>query len=341
MAGKISKTVLSLIMLLTPCIYGAKSWANIPADSSKNLLLNEQKNLTEAVIEYKSLIHEYTMDLMNLKADREWIDVKIKRMEDQKRDVPEILRQAIDNIDEKMVRHKIEMKRLAGLCELHFKEMKTLDARVKKLYGKPTPVWWRWNAGAAPWKIRNKSKPERLEHLETPHAVSYEAAHDVSRKEAVDHAPAHDSDLLETFEEKIKAADIDNWVSLASGEKGLKLEVQLPILFGLGKTDVVADYKLFLNKLASLIKPYHVVIEVSGYPDNNSSDRKSFVSNMAMGTKRAANVVKELMKTGLPASAFKIISESGDDSHDRVEKEMSTAMKRRVEVNVYIRDKEA
>lgn len=341
MAGKITKTILSLIMLLTPFIFGVKTWANIPAGSSKNLLLNEQKNLTEAVIEYKSLIHEFTMDLMNLKADREWIDVKIKRMEDQKRDVPEILKQAMDNIDEKMVHHKIEMKRLAGLCERHFKEMKTLDARVRKIYGKPTPVWWRWNAGAAPWKIRSKSKQEHPEHIETPHAVSHEAANDVSRKEAVDHAPAHDSDLLETFEEKIKAAEIDNWVALASGERGLKLEVQLPILFGLGKTDVAADYKLFFNKLATLIKPYHVVIEVSGYPDNNSSDRKSFVSNMAMGTKRAANVVKELMNTGLPASAFKIISESGDDSHDREKKEVNSAMKRRVEVNVYIRGNSA
>lgn len=337
MAGKITKTILSLIMLLTPFIYGVKTWANIPADSSKKLLLNEQKNLTEAVIEYKSLIHDYTMDLMNLKADREWIDVKIKRMEDQKRDVPDSLRQAMDNIDEKMVHHKKEMKRLAVLCELHFKEMKTLDARVKKIYGKPTPVWWRWNVGAAPWKIRNKSKQEHPEHIETPHV----AANDVSRKETVDHAPAHDSDLLEAFEEKIKAADIDNWVSLASGERGLKLEVQLPILFGLGKTDVADDYILFFNKLASLIKPYHVVIEVSGYPDNNTSDRKSFVSNMAMGTKRAANVVKELMKTGLPASAFKIISESGDDSHDREKKEVSNAMKRRVEVNVYIRENSA
>jgi hypothetical protein len=85
MAGKHAKTVLYLIMLLAPFICGVKTWANIHADSSKELLLNEQKNLTGAVIEYKSLIHEYTLDLMNLKADREWIDVKIKRMEDQDR----------------------------------------------------------------------------------------------------------------------------------------------------------------------------------------------------------------------------------------------------------------
>jgi flagellar motor protein MotB len=196
-------------------------------------------------------------------------------------------------------------------------------------------------SGAAPWKIKKKPGQESPERIETSHAGSYESSHDVSQKESVAHAPAHDADLLETFEEKIKAADIDNWVALASGEKGLKLEVQLPILFGLGKTDVAEDYKLFFNKLASLIKPYHVVIEVSGYPDSHTSDRKSFVTNMAMGTKRAASVVKELMKTGLPASAFKIISESGDAPHAREKNELSSAMRRRVEVNVYIRTNEA
>src|SRR3990167_7553278 len=119
MGGIMTKTIISLMMFLAPLIFGVKTWANIPANSSKELLLIEQKNLTEAVIEYKSLIHEYKMDLLNLKADREWIDVKVKRIEDQKRDVPDSLRQAMDNIDEKMGHHKKEMKRLAGLCELH------------------------------------------------------------------------------------------------------------------------------------------------------------------------------------------------------------------------------
>jgi flagellar motor protein MotB len=336
MAGKRIKNGLFLMLLIVQFVCVLNVWANIPARSSKELLLNEQKNLTVAVIEYKSLIHEYRLDLSNLKAEREWITVKINRIEDQKRDVPDVLREAIEHIDEKLIHHKKEMKRLAGLCELHFKEMKTLDARVRKIYGKSTPTWWRWNDGAAPWKIKGKSNStEHLDHIETTHVASY----DVSQKEAEDHASADDSPLLETLEEKIKAADIDNWVALASGERGLKLEVQLPILFKLGKTDVAAEYKYFFNKLASLIKTYQVVIEVSGFPDNNTSDKKSFVSNMAMGTKRAANVVKELMKAGLPASAFKIISESGTDSNGREINELSTAMKRRVEVNVYIREK--
>ncbi|MFA6012008.1 MAG: OmpA family protein [Desulfobacteraceae bacterium] len=335
MAGKRIKNGLFLMLFIVQFVCVLNAWANIPADSSKELLLNEQKNLTASVIEYKTLIHEYRLDLSNLKAEREWITVKINRIEDQKRDVPDVLREAIEHIDEKVIHHKKEMKRLEALCKLHIKEMKSLDAQVKKKYGKPSPVWWSWNAGVAPWMKSDKSK--QVDKAEN-HDTVYEVAHDVTRKESSGHAPSRDSSLLETFDEKIKEADIDNWVAIASGERGLKLEVQLPILFGLGKTDVAADYKLFFNKLASLIKPYHVVIEVSGYPDNNTSDRMSFVSNMALGTKRAANVVKELMKSGLPASAFKIISESGSDSHGREKNELSIAMKRRVEVNVYIRN---
>lgn len=329
---------LLIMILFMPILFVVKTWAYNPNDSTKDLLLQEQKNLTAAVIEYKTLIHEYRLDLLNLKAEREWIGVKISRIKDQKRDVPDILKEAIKNIDEKITHHKKEIRRLDELCKRHIKEMKSLDARVKKRYGKPYPVWWSWNDGVTPWMKSDKSKQE---HAGGYHAPVYEALHEVALKESSGHAPSRDSSLLETFDEKIKAADIDNWVAIASGEKGLKLEIQLPILFGLGKTDVAAEYKLFFNKLASLLKPYHVVIEVSGFPDNNTSDRKSFVSNMALGTKRAANVVKELMKSGLPASAFKIISESGFDSHELEKNELSTAMKRRVEVNVYIRDNAA
>lgn len=327
-----------LLILLMPFFFGVKTWANISSDSAKDLFLQEQKNLTEAVIEYKTLIHEYRLDLLNLKAEREWIGVKISRIKDQKRDVPDILNEAITRIDERMIHHKKEIRRLDNLSKRHIKEMKNLDARVKKKYGKPSPVWWTWNDGVTPWMKSDKSKPELTVGY---HGPVYEVSHEVALKESSGHAPSRDSSLLETFDEKIKAADIDNWVAIASGERGLKLEIQLPILFGPGKAELAEDYKLFFNKLALLLKPYHVVIEVSGFPDNNTSDKKSFVSNMALGTKRAANVVKELMKSGLPASSFKIISESGFDSHEREKKELSTAMKRRVEVNVYIRDNAA
>lgn len=329
---------LFLMLLLMPFFFGVKTWANNPSDPTKDLLLQEQRNLTEAVIEYKTLIHEYRLDRLNLKAEREWIGVKINRIKDQKRDVPDILNEAIERIDKKLIHHKKEMRRLDELCKQHIKEMKSLDARVKKKYGKPSPVWWSWNAGVAPWMKIDKSKPE---HNNGYRAPVYEVSHEVALKESSGHASSRDSSLLETFDEKIKAADIDNWVAIASVERGLKLEIQLPILFGPGKAELAEDYKHFFNKLASLLKPYHVVIEVSGYPDNNTSDRKSFVANMAMGTKRAANVVKELMRSGLPASAFKIISESGFDSNEREKKELSTAMKRRVEVNVYIKDNAA
>lgn len=335
MARQRIKYGLLLMIFLMPFFFGMKTWANIPSDSSKDLLLQEQKNLTASVIEYKTLIHEYRLDLLNLKAEREWIGVKINRIKDQKRDVPDILKEAIKRIDEKMTHHKKEIRRLDDLCKLHIKEMKNLDVQVKKRYGKPYPVWWSWNERVAPWM--NGGKP-KLSHRTDRHDAVYEVAHDVTRKELSVHATPHDSSLQETFEEKIMIAGIQSWVTLASGERGLKLEVQLPILFGLGKTEVADDYKHFFNKLSSLIKPYHVVIEVSGFPDSNTTDKKSFVSNMAMGTKRATNVVKEFMKTGLPPSAFKIISESSDDSHDPEKKDLNSSMKRRVEVNVFIKD---
>ena len=339
------RTALFMMTLFMSCFCGFKAWAAVPADLSRELCLQEQRELTYSVLEYKELIHDYRLDLLNLKAEREWVDVKIKRIKEQGRSVPDSLVKAVHRIDGKMVNHEKEMKRLDALSDSHIKAMKNLDAKVKKTFGSPPPDWWRWSERVSPWlyagKSGSKSKHREAGHDTSHETPAHEVVYDVSRRESSAHAPGRDSNLLESLEEKIKSAGMENWVSLVSNGKELTLEVQLPILFGIGKADVADDYKLFLKKFSSLIKPYDAVIEVAGYPDGNTTDRKSFVSNMAMGTKRAASVVKELMNAGLPASSFKIVSESAGGSKGPVKHDVSAATKRRVEVSVHIKEHEA
>lgn len=299
------------------------------------LLLKEQRHLKEAVAEYMDRIHEYRLDLVNLKSDREWLDVKIKGIADQKREIPDVLTEAMIRIDEKMDRYAKEMARLDALYEQHVKTLKKLDSQVKKAYGSPPPSWWVWDGGSPPWAVKHTAVAVKDPHKTPPKA--HASGHDVITKETTTHAAEpEDSDLAEVLEHQIKAVDLENWVSLAALGDDFKLDVQLPILFGAGKADVAAEYKPFFTKLSTLLKPYPVEIEVAGFPDHDTDDRKSFVANMAMGTKRAASVVKEMMGAGLPASSFRIISESG---HGDTAHSPDTPLKRRVEVHVRIKQK--
>ncbi len=335
MSGHRLVTSVALMILIFGMVLSYSAWAEIPKDQPGMLLLKEQRHLKEAVAEYMDRIHEYRLDLVNLKSDREWLDVKIKGISDQKRDVPEVLTEAVLRIDEKMDRYTRAMARLDALYEQHVKTLKKLDSKVRKLYGNPAPSWWVWDGGSPPWAGKHGSFAVKTEHR--PPVKAHAAAHEERMSETSVHAvvPEH-SDLAEILEHQIKTVDLENWVSLATSEEGFKLDVRLPILFGLGKADVASEYKQFLTKLTTLLKPYPVVIEVAGFPDQDTDDRKSFVANMAMGTKRAANVVKEMMGAGLPASSFRIISEGG---HGDVTHHSDTPMNRRVEVHVLIKGK--
>jgi flagellar motor protein MotB len=338
-----NKTIIKRTLLMAGVLFiaGTRTWAGIPSDSVKSLLVGQQKRLTEIVKEYSSQIEDYRMDILNLEEEKEWLEVKIERITDQGRQVPVELTKAVSAIKGKLVFCEREIERLSRLNEGHIREMQNLDARVKKKFGNPPPEWWVWDEQA--YALVNPYRPKfirKLKQDEMVHVAETEESHRESVAEIPDRSPDYSSNhseekstlVAETLEEKIKSSDLDGWVDLSSGEHGMKLEVQLPILFGEGKTDLADDYRTFLEKFSTLIKPYDVVVEVAGYPDGKVTGKKDFVKNMAMGTKRAASVVKEMMDMGVPASSFKIISERGNDSSGE------SPLKSRVEVNVYLKN---
>lgn len=313
------------------------SWASVTPDSSRELMLLEQGNLTSAVLEYSDRIHGYRLERLDLKAEQEWLGVKIQRIRDDKRPVPDVLEQAVKRNEDRLVFIGKELKRLEPLHERRIGDMRHLDTRVKNAYGSPAPEWWAWNPRVLPFiYVGTKTRKTETVPQESPHAVAYE----FKRRETPARAESADAAFFETLEKQIRQASIDPWLALESEGKDIRLDVQLPILFGMGKADVAEDYKVFLHKLSTLLKPYKALVEVSGYPDGNTTDRKSFVSNMALGTKRAASVVKELMESGLPASSFRIVSQGGNEEPSSDKTMVDSALSRRVEVQVYIRNPE-
>jgi outer membrane protein OmpA-like peptidoglycan-associated protein len=74
---------------------------------------------------------------------------------------------------------------------------------------------------------------------------------------------------------------------------------------------------------------------VEGYSDGDTGDGEPFSARVALGANRAANVVQELVQTGLKPGIFKIIGEDDYGKSKPDQQNLSAAMKRRVEVRVF------
>lgn len=312
------------LIFLFLLVVARSTLAGVPQDSHKILSLKEKDILVSAVHNYYGRIHDYHEDVLRLRSDREWLEVKIKRIEDEKRTVPATLTSATRQIDLKLSQHHLEIERMTSMTEKHLSDLRVLDAKVTAKNGNRVPGWWSFD--------------EWVYHLMYPDKIMAPKTTAPSMEKKDSHAYlALDSELRNDLEQKIEDIELDNWVALIEDESGLALEVQLPILFGLGKSNVAKDYIPFFKKLAWLVKPYPIHVEVSGYSDGEGGNGMPFPARMALGANRAANVVQELLETGLQPDIFKVIGDDEYGASDPEKKNLSAAMKRRVEIRVYFK----
>lgn len=106
----------------------------------------------------------------------------------------------------------------------------------------------------------------------------------------------------------IHQSGIGDWVEIVGTGTCLKLEITLPILFPSGSAKVAREYTSFFNRLAEFLKPYDVKVFVAGYADKVPIKNKTYPSNFELGATRAANIVHQLVNSGLKPSIFKIES---------------------------------
>ena len=308
-------------------VFASVGFSELPQDSFRILSLHEKGLLTSAVFTYTSKILELNQDILNIRNDREWVKVKIQNIQDQNRTIPRELRQADTTLGRKVQLMDKEILRLYALSRQHLDALLLLDRQVKVKHQNETPSWWYLEKWLVELMYPDAIKKQ---HGETAAKVKNNI-----RQYKVASPPEHKA-IIKALQEKIDAVGLENWVALMSNESPLRLEVQLPILFGSGKTDVAKDYKIFFRKLSWLLKPYLVKVEVAGYTDSNSVRGGKYSSNIELGASRAANVVRELIETGMKQSVFRIVSQ-GEISNEKIKEndKLSAAMKRRVEVNVF------
>ncbi|MBF0467357.1 MAG: OmpA family protein [Desulfamplus sp.] len=139
--------------------------------------------------------------------------------------------------------------------------------------------------------------------------------------------------LKNRISQEIRDAGLDEWLKISSDGSGLKMENLLPILFASGSARIASEYKVFLKRLAQLIKGYNVRIRIDGFADTDRIHTKQYPSNLELGAARAANIVHELVKNGVKPSVFQIAT-TGEYRLDGRVMSDKKILERRAEISI-------
>lgn len=268
--------------------------------------LDELKKKTD---EHKIEIQVLEDQIKDLKADSDWMILKINQIQDSGRIAPATLKAALRHKEDKIKELAKTKKRLESLVKYYSaieksKQNSTFESVVdKKIAG-----------------LESKTeKPEQKEAAAQPKKISsLKGKTGVSRTE-----------LLAAIEK----AGLQDWVEIQGTGTCLRLETTLPILFPTGSAVIAGEYKPFFRKLAELLKPYDVKILVNGYTDTVPIHNKKYPSNFELGANRASNVIHQLVTYGLKPSIFKIES-TGEYRFAAKKPSTQKAFERRAEITV-------
>ncbi len=266
-----SRVLFVLIPLYTILLY----YANIATGAYQTLKLDPE---TYSIIELEGVLGDYRIQegLLNeqihdTQKDLDWLIVKINRIADSGRHVPQVLRNSAGLKEKKISRLETQKKHLANTVSKYKKVYDMKKARENKVA-----------------QIRVSSPPGRINRVEIPDKTNVQAK-------------------LPDIEQAVKKAGLEDWVEVMEADGSCaKINNTLPILFSSGSAALAKEYKSFLKKLALFLQPYDVKVYVNGYADPDPIHTSKYPSNLELGASRAANVVHEMVKNGLKSDIFKI-----------------------------------
>lgn len=84
--------------------------------------------------------------------------------------------------------------------------------------------------------------------------------------------------------------------------KGLKIQLENPVLFATGEAELKSNAKEILSQISDILKKSNIdnEINISGHTDNVPIHTPQFPSNWELSTYRATNVLRYLIEEGLP-----------------------------------------
>ena len=227
------------------------------------------------IMEYRRSLDLINKQISFLKENRSWLNLKIERLKDFNRHVPESMKKSI----------AIKTSQIKALRKVK----KRLTANLKDLMKSS------YNAD----RVSLSSGTQKQNNLFAGNLQS-----NIAIKQSGNTAGRND--FIKELQNRIKKAGLGDWIEISSDDKCCRLVTSLPILFASGSSRIADTYKNFFKKLAGLIRGYDVRVVVDGYADIDSIHNKKYRSNFELGAARAANVVHELVKYGVKPSVFKI-----------------------------------
>jgi len=267
----------------------------------------DRKELSRIMKENNRAISDLNEHMALIQGDMDWLDLKIKRFGDYRRKVPFGMVESLEEKKKLLASVSREKARLESLSVVYGIKLSNLGSGFNDI------------------KVAELPDPAKLPALEGSHG----AESDYSGKCRVS------DERFQELKNAVKKAGLNEWVEVVRIDGCVRIQNSLPILFASGKARVVNEYKDFLKKFARFLKPYKVRIIVDGYADKDPIHTAKYPSNLELGATRAANIVHELVRSGVKPSVFKIAT-TGENRFYPQKPLKQKLLERRAQVSVII-----
>jgi len=139
--------------------------------------------------------------------------------------------------------------------------------------------------------------------------------------------------VFERSQQAVREAQIENVEIAILEDQSVKVSVQGPMFFELGKADLRKDMRQFLANLARIIMQTPYQVNVVGHTDDYPISTTDFPSNWELSVIRAARVVRYLIdQGGVEPGRFTVMGRSEFDPLLPNADDQARAQNRRVEI---------
>jgi len=146
-------------------------------------------------------------------------------------------------------------------------------------------------------------------------------------------APPVRINVLARSRQAVREANLKNAEIVLMDDQSVKVSVQGPMFFALGKADLRPEVTDFLKRLAQVIKETPYEIHVVGHTDDLPISTAQYPSNWELSLARASHVARFLIDAGgLAPSRFVVMGRGQYDPAAGNADPRSRALNRRVEI---------
>jgi len=179
--------------------------------------------------------------------------------------------------------------------------------------------------------VQTMHEKERLTELPPETRPEPQAETILSRQPSFQ--PLMQINVLERSQQAVREANIKNVEIVLLDDKSVKVSVQGPMFFELGKADLLPEVKSFLDKLAVIIRQTPYQVQVIGHTDDYPINTDLFPSNWELSAVRASRVARYLLQNGdIDPARFTVMGRSKYQPAKPNADDNNRALNRRVEI---------